>query len=88
MIEKVVDNYYEMVIEGTAKETGASIEEVTKGFNDELKSATARVAIVIGSEVSDDEPHILYVDLKAFRDALRTTDIEQFNKLLQEKAGA
>lgn len=87
MIEKIVNNYYDMVVESVVKETGAAVADVQKGFNEELRTATAKVAIVIGSTVSDDEPHILYVDLKAFKDALRTTDIDKFNRLIQEKAG-
>ena len=86
MIEKIVDGYYDMVVEGVAKERNIPTEEVEKGFNEELQTAAARVAIVIGSTESDDEPHILYVDLAAFDGALKEEDIETFNALLQVKA--
>lgn len=86
MVNKIVDSYYDMVVEGVAKERNISIEEVEKGFNEELQTAVAKVAIVIGSTESDDEPHILYVDLSAFNGSLEQKDIDEFNTLLQDKA--
>lgn len=86
MIEKIVNGYYDMVVEGVAKERNLSTEEVAKGFNKDLQNATAKVAIVIGAAEADDEPHIIYVDLAAFNGAIRDRDIQKFNELLQEKA--
>ncbi len=86
MIKKIVDNYYEMVIEGTAKELGIPAEDIEAGFKKDLKQATARVAIVIGNSEEDADAHTLFIDLKAFNGSLTDSALAEFNDLLQKKA--
>ena len=86
MIKKVVDNYYEAVIEGTMDVTGLPLDEVTAGFNSDIKKYGARAAILIGESNEDEDPHILYIDLGAFNGVLTQENLDEFNSLLQEKA--